>query len=227
MTASALAASLARIGQVQPHLSGPAAIVLAIVAIGATAPGIWLVTQHLTTMAHEGAHATLASSFGHKIDGITFARNAFGATTHHGPSGAFGRNAITFIGYLGPSAYGLLAAALIHAGHSVAVLWIGLVALLGILLSLRRSFGVVTVSVAFVLLLLIAGFASVTLQVVAAYLVAWFMLTSGVQMIRIHGSSAVDARKLLESTRVPARLWSGLWLAGSVLALVFGAILLV
>ncbi|MGH3304093.1 MAG: M50 family metallopeptidase [Streptosporangiaceae bacterium] len=227
MTASALAASLARIGQVQPHLSGPTAIVLAIVAIGAVAPGIWLVSQHVTTIAHEAAHATLASSFGHKIDGITLSRKAFGATAHHGPSGALGRNTITFIGYLGPSAFGVLAAELISVGHSVAVLWTGLVALLGILVCMRRSFGILTVSVAFILLFFIAGFARVGVQVVTAYLIAWFMLASGVRMIRADGAGAGDAKKLLSTTKVPASVWSAVWLVGSVVALGFGAVLLV
>lgn len=227
MTASALVASLARIGHIQPHLSGPAAVVLAIVAIGALAPGIWLVTQHVTTIAHEAAHATVASSFGHKIDGVTFNFRAFGATAHHGPSGALGRNTITFIGYLGPSAFGILAAELISAGHSVAVLWIGLVVLLGILVSLRRSFGIVTVSVAFILLFLVAGFADVGFQVVTAYLIAWFMLASGVRMIRADGAGAGDAKKLVSTTRIPARFWSFVWLAGSLIALIFGATLLV
>jgi Peptidase M50B-like len=227
MTASALAASLARIGQTQPHLPGPVVVALAIVAIGAVAPGVWLVTQHVTTMAHEAAHATLASSFGNKIDGITFTPKAFGATSHHGPSGALGRNTITFIGYLGPSAFGVLAAELIKAGYSVAVLWIGLVGLLGVLVSVRKSFGLVTVSVAFILLFLVAGFASVGVQVVAAYLIAWFMLASGVRMIRTDGADATDAKKLLSATKIPAGFWSAVWLIGSLVALVFGGILLV
>lgn len=227
MTAASLVASLDRIGQVQPHLAGPVAIVLAIVAIGTLAPGIWLFAQHATTIAHEAAHATLASSFGQKIDGIRVNRFAEGATTHHGPSGYLGLNAITFIGYLGPSAFGILAAELISIGHSVAVLWVGLVVLLGVLLSARRSFGVVTVTVALVLLFLIAGFAGVTVQVVTAYLIAWFLLVSGIRVIRAHGADAVDAVKLRATTKVSASFWSALWLAGSLIALVFGATLLV
>jgi hypothetical protein len=223
---SSLVASLDRIGQVQPHLAGPVAIVLAILAIGALAPGVWLISQHATTIAHEAAHATLASSFGQKIDGITVNRFAFGATSHHGPSGYLGLNAITFIGYLGPSAFGILAAELISIGHSVAVLWVTFVVLLAVLMSVRRSFGIVSVTVALILLILIAGLASVTLQVVTAYLVAWFMLVSGVRMIRVDGKDAADARKLRSTTRIPAGFWSSVWLGCSVIALVFGATLL-
>jgi hypothetical protein len=227
MTAAELAASLKRIGQVQPHLPGATAVLLAIVALGAVAPGIWLVTRHLTVMAHEGAHATLASTFGHRIDGITFASNAAGLTTHHGNSDAIGKGLITFVGYLGPSAFGLGAAKLINAGHSVAVLWIGLAGLFGILLCLRKSFGVVSVTAAFVLLFLVAGFARVGVQVVTAYLLAWFLLASSVRIIRIRGAGAKDAQKLSDSTGVPATFWSDIWELGALAALVYGAILLV
>lgn len=227
MTAAELTASLRRIGQVQPHLPGTTAVLLAVVALGALLPGIWLVAQHVTTMAHEGAHATLASSFGHRVDGITVNRKAFGKTRFSGNIGGFDRFFITFIGYLGPSAFGVAAAELINAGYIVAVLWIGLAGLLGVLLSLRRSFGMLTVTVAFVLLFLVAGFTRVGVQVVTAYLVAWFLLASGVRMIRVDGVRADDAQQLVKTTRIPALIWSGAWQLGAVAALVFGATLLV
>jgi len=227
MTAAELAASLERIGQVQPHLPSGTAVLLAIVALGAVAPGVWLVTRHLTTMAHEGAHATLASSFGHRIDGITFASNGDGLTTHRGNSDAFGRGLIAFVGYLGPSAFGVGAAKLINSGHSVAVLWVGLAGLFGILLCLRKSFGVLSVTAAFVLLFLVAGFARVGVQVVTAYLLAWFLLASGLRMIRLHGAGARDAQGLSRSSGVPASFWSDIWELGALAALVYGAVLLV
>lgn len=227
MTAAELAASLHRIGQVQPHLSSGAAVLVAIVALGAIAPGIWLVTRHLTTIAHEGAHATLASSFGHRIDGMTFASNADGLTTTTGNSDAFGNGLIAFIGYLGPSAFGVGAAKLINSGHSVAVLWVAVGGLFCVLLCLRGSFGVLSVTAAFVLLFLVAGFARVGVQVVTAYLLAWFLLGSGLRVIRLHGAGARDARILSESSGVPASFWSDLWTLGALFALVYGAMLLV
>jgi hypothetical protein len=225
--ASSLVTSLDRIGQVQPHLAGLAAIVLAVLAIGALAPGIWLVSQHATTIAHEAAHATLGSSFGYKIGGITIDRKALGLTAIAGNISAAGRFSVTFIGYLGPSAFGVLAAELISIRHSVAVLWVTCVVLGGVLMSVRRSFGLISVTVALILLFLIAGFASVTIQVITAYLVAWFLLVSGVRMIRVDGASAGDAKLLRSATRIPAGFWYSVWLVCSVIALVFGAILLV
>jgi len=45
-----------------------------------------------------------------------------------------------------------------------------------------------------------------------------------VQMIRIDGKGASDAKKLQGLTKIPGGFWSGFWLAGSVIALVFGGI---
>jgi Peptidase M50B-like len=227
MTASALAASLERIGQVQAHLSWPGSVLLALVALGATLiRWLWAVTQHITTMAHEGAHATVGSALGRKVNGVTFKANGFGATSLSG-GGALGNFSALVTGYLGPSAFGVGAAALIKAGYIVAVLWIGLAGLLIIMTLLRKSFGIVSVIVAFALLFVVAGFASVGAQVLTAYAIAWFLLVSGVHMIRTDGKGAGDAGKLRGMTRIPVGFWSGLWLLGSAVALVFGAILLV
>lgn len=229
MTASAFTASLQRIGQVQAHLSGPLSVLLALVAAAAAfIPWLWPLTRHITVMAHEGAHATMASAVGRKVDGIEFKRDAQGATHHSGSAGgAPGSFAITFVGYLGPSAFGIAAAELIRIGYIVAVLWLGLAGLTAILFSMRRSFGIVTVLIALVAVFLVAGFATVEVQVVTAYAVTWFLLMSSVQIIRIRGKNADDAGKLQGMTRIPAGFWSNTWLAGALAALVFGAIQLV
>jgi len=224
MTASALVASLQRIDQVQAHLSMPLSALLAILAISAAfLRWLWPVTQHITTMAHEGAHATMGSAIGREVKGITFKSNGFGATNVPG-KGALGTMSTAIAGYLGPSVFGVGAAEMIKAGYIVAVLWIGVAGLFAILTVLRRSFGIVSVIVALVLLFMVAGFASVHVQVVTAYVLAWFLLVSGVQMIRIDGKGASDAKKLQGLTKIPGGFWSGFWLAGSVVALVFGAI---
>jgi hypothetical protein len=224
MTASALVASLQRIGQVQAHLSPPLSVLLAILAVGAVfLRWLWPVTQHITTMAHEGAHATVGSAIGRPVRGMTFQANGNGATNVPG-TGFVGTLSTGIIGYLGPSAFGIGAAELIKAGYIVAVLWIGVAGLLVIMTLLRRSFGIVSVAIAFLLLFAVAGFASLHAQVVTAYVLAWFLLISGVQMIRIDGKGASDARKLQGLTRIPGRFWAGFWLTGSVVALVFGGI---
>ena len=130
-------------------------------------------------------------------------------------------------GYLGPSLFGVGAAALIRAGYIVAVLWLGVIGLLAIMAVLRKSFGVVSVVLAFVLLFGVAGFASVGVQVLTAYAVTWFLLVSGVKMVRIDGKANGDARKLRTITKVPHGFWWWLWQLSAGTALVFGATLLV
>jgi Peptidase M50B-like len=228
MSAAELAASLARIGQVQAHLSAPISVLIAIGAISAAvSKGLWLVTRHVTVMAHEGAHATVASAIGRKIDGIEFRLNANGVTHHSGSPDALGLFAVSFVGYLGPSLFGIGAAALISGGHIVAVLWIGLAGLVAIMLTLRKSFGIVTVILAFVLLFLIAGFASVGVQVITAYVIAWFLLVSGIRGIRVRRAGSGDSEKLHGMTKIPHSFWYRVWLLCSAAALVFGATLLV
>lgn len=227
MTAASLGAALARIGQVQPRLPESAAVLLAVVAVAAALlPGVWLVTRHITVIAHEGAHATVGSALGRKVTGISLMRNADGNTAVSG-GGRAGSAVIAAVGYLGPSAFGVTAAGLISTGHIVAVLWAGLAALLGVLFVLRRGFGVVTVVVAFVVLLLVAGAATVSVQVLTAYALTWFLLVSGVRIVLIRGKAAGDAGILRDLTRIPRGFWHALWLLGTVVALVFGATLLI
>lgn len=89
------------------------------------------------------------------------------------------------------------------------------------------GFGVISVAVTFAALFLIAGFASVGAQVLTAYVLAWFLLMSGIRIIVIHGTEAADAALLRGMTRIPRGFWSRLWLLGAVSALIFGATLLV
>jgi hypothetical protein len=226
MTAASLGAALARIGQVQPRLPGPSAALLAIVAIAAMLPGVWLVTRHITLIAHEGAHATMGSALGRTVNGISLQRNADGTTAVSG-GGRPGSAVIAAAGYLGPSAFGVGAAELIRTGHIVAVLWAAMVALLAVMFVLRRGFGVLTVIVAFVFLLLLAGVGSVSVQVLTAYALTWFLLASGVRIVVVRGSQAVDARILRDITKIPRSFWYGFWLLSTAAALVYGATLLV
>lgn len=226
MTAASLGAALARIGQIQPRLPGTTAILLAILAIVAMLPGVWAVTRHITVIAHEGAHATMGSALGRRVNGISLQRNAEGATTVSG-GGKPGSAVIAAVGYLGPSAFGVGAALLIRTGHIVAVLWAATVALLAVMFVLRRSFGVLTVVVAFVFLLLFASVATVSVQVLTAYALTWFLLISGVRIVVIRGARATDAGILRDITKIPRSFWSGFWLLGTAVALVYGATMLV
>ena len=79
-------------------------------------PFVWPFVQHLSVMAHEGAHAATASLLGFTLHGVELNPNATGGTNGdfvRGPRGII----VAFIGYLGPSACGLGATKLISKGY--------------------------------------------------------------------------------------------------------------
>ena len=136
-------------------------------------------------------------------------------------------SSIAFVGYLGPSAFGLGAAKLIELGDIAVMLW-GALFLLGILLlALRWSFGFITVILAGGLVFLIARCTPMQTQVVAAYAIAWLLLVSGVRRIVEVGIESDDGKLLTGLTFIPRLIWSLLWLAGSIAAVVVGGELLV
>jgi hypothetical protein len=227
MSAAGLASSLDQIGQVQAHLSATVGVVMAVIGAGAAwVPGLWHVARPIAAMAHEGAHATIGSAMGRKITRMEFNFSGDGGTFHEGQPGTLNRFPVTFIGYLGPSAFGIGAAELIRVGHIIAILWIGLAGLVPILYLARKSIGVILVIAAFVALLLLLRAGSENAQVVTAYAVTWFLLMSGVRIVTDHGKGAADAGTLNEMTGLPRGFWPPFWLVGSVAALIFGATLL-
>jgi hypothetical protein len=134
---------------------------------------------------------------------------------------------VLLIGYLGPSLFGLGAARIISLGDPVTVLWL-LVFLLVLLLSLLgRSFGMFSVPVAIALVYLILRYTHAGTEVVPAYAAAWLLLLSGVRHAAGDGIRATDADVLRSRTHLPRRLWSLLWLAGTMAALLAGGKLLI
>lgn len=224
---TSLGTELDRIGQVQQHLPGAVAVLVGLLALGAAAlPGVWQLTMHVNTIAHEGAHATMASAVGQKVVSVTLHKDGTGLTTARG-GGPAATVVVGLAGYLGPSAFGLAAAKLIQIGHSIAVLWLAILLLACLLVVTRSIFGVLTVLASVAALYLIAANAPVGAQVATAYAVAWFLLVSGLRVIAEHGAKAGDAGTLRALTRVPRGFWSVIWLIGSMIALGLGAALLV
>jgi Peptidase M50B-like len=227
MSASSLSTDLHRIAEVQVRLPSPIVVVIALFAIGAAVlPDLWLVTRHVTVMAHESAHAVMGSALGRTVTGITMTRQGQGLTRVAGGS-TVGNIPFWLAGYFGPSGFGIGAAELIRIGHVIAVLWLSLIGLLILMIPLRKSFGVLTVVGAFVLLIGFIRYATVGTQVVGGYGLTWFMLISGVRQVAEHGVRAFDAGLLRGATRIPHGFWSGFWLLGSLVALGFGASMLV
>jgi hypothetical protein len=201
-------------------LVGLAALVVIVLDVG------WRIIRHGTVMAHEGAHAVLGSLLFRNVSGIELHADATGATLMSG-GGCLGNVIVSFVGYVGPSLFGLGAARLIEFGHVVAVLWVALF-LLGILLmGLRRSFGLITVILAGGLVLVVGKFTPASAQIGASYAITWLLLLSGVRRIVEIGASSSDGARLRSLTGIPRLLWFLLWLAATLAAVAAGGSMLV
>ena len=192
---------------------------LAIVLI----PFLWPLVDHFDTMAHEGAHALVATTMGFTVDWVELDIDSNGLTRFSGVRGIGPRTTLTgFVGYLGPSAFGLCAAKLIETGHVVTVLWIAVILLALLALLIRRSFGMVSVPAAIVALALVMHYDHDGLEEVVVYGMTWLLLLSGVRSAASHGINAGDAGILSDDTHIPRQIWALLWLGGTLLAVVIG-----
>ena len=79
---------------------------------------------------------------------------------------------VAFVGYIGASSFGLGAAKLIELGYAVTVLWLTLFLLGILLLLLRWSFGLLTVTLAGGLVYIVGRYTPTSAQVVAAYAIS-------------------------------------------------------
>ena len=215
-------------GITQTPLPGSEAALIGLAAfVVVDGPILWSLAKHFHVMAHEGMHAITGSILGIRVRGVELKRNGDGVTHYRVPV-VGGRGVFTgFVGYLGPSAFGLAAAGLINLGYIVPVLWLTLIFLALLLFNLLRSFGCLSVPVAIGLFLVLFHYASVGLQVVMAYGITWLLLLSGVRMAAKHGTGAADALILKGLTHLPRWLWALLWLAGTLGAVYIGWRLLV
>jgi hypothetical protein len=172
-------------------------------------------------MAHEGAHALVGSLMGFDLSGVTL--NAGTGETGFWSPEAGARWMLTgFIGYLGPSAFGLCAAKLIETGRAVTALWLAILLFVLLLLLVRKSLGIVSVPVAIALLAFVTRNAHTGLEELTSYAMAWLLLLSGLRIAIAHGANAADAYTLNLMTGIPRRIWALLWLAGALLAVVIG-----
>jgi hypothetical protein len=185
-------------------------------------PVTWGLVQHFMVMAHEGMHGVVGSLSGRTVEEIRLNENGTGGTRVVPTTGP-GYLIAGFFGYLGPSAFGLGAARLIQFGHIVVVLWLVMFLLALLLIRLKWSFGYVTVPLAGFLIFLILKHTPQSVQVLSAYVIAWFLLLSGVRTVIEDGAGAGDAGILSGRTSVPRIVWFALWLAGTAAAVVIGA----
>ena len=199
-------------------LVGAAALMVVLV------PFLWPLAEHFNAMAHEGAHAVVGGAMGFTLEGVRLGSDASGATAWvpGTPETGMRRTLTRFVGYLGPSAFGLFAAKLIETGRVVTVLWIAVLLLVLLLFTIRKSFGIVSVSAAIAALAVITRYAHTGVEEIVSYGMTWLLLLSGVRVAVAHGAGAGDADNLRRTTGIPRLIWALLWLAGTLLAVVIG-----
>lgn len=110
-----------------------------------------------------------ASTMGFVVWGVTLDRDGGGLTGYLAGGDGPRVLLVTFVGYLGPSGFGLGAAKLVETGHAVGVLWIAAFFLVLLLFIIRKSFGVVSVPAAITLLAFVMRYAHAGPEKVVVY----------------------------------------------------------
>lgn len=190
---------------------------------------LWQIVMPFETVVHEGAHVLAGILTGRTIQGVKIEEVGGGATEIAGKSGP-GEGVVAFVGYIGPSAAGLIAAWLISTGRMYAVLWLGLVLVAVMLLAVRNFFGALAIITSGVLLYLVVRYGTAGVETAAAYFVAWFMLISGTKVaIGNVGrpKKITDAGILAAKTYTWEWMWCWLWLALTIAALAVGGRILI
>jgi Peptidase M50B-like len=205
-------------------LSGNQAVLVGLGALAVvTIPFLWPLVEQFNAMAHEGAHAVVGSVMGFGIKSVELHIDNTGETGYkHAPDIGPRRTLTRFIGYLGPSGFGLWAAKLIETGHVVAVLWIAIILLVLLLFVIRKSFGLASVPAAIALMAVATRYTYDGREEVIVYGITWLLLLSGVRVAYVHGVDAKDAENLSRTTYIPRRIWALLWLVGTLLAVAIG-----
>lgn len=205
-------------------LPGSEAILVGLAALVVVfIPFLWPLVEQFNVMAHEGAHAVVGSIMGFGIESVKIDGESRGVTDYvHAPDTGPRRTLTRFVGYLGPSGFGLCAAKLIETGHVVTVLWLAIMFLVLLLFLIRKSFAIISVPVAIALLAYVMRHAHDGLEVVIVYGMTWLLLLSGVRVAVADGAGAGDAGNLSRTTHIPSQIWALLWLAGTLLAVVVG-----
>jgi hypothetical protein len=211
----------------QVPLSGAEAAVIGVAAlIAVTLDLTWALVVYGALMAHEGAHGVIGSVFFHRVTEIRLEGNATGSTGVKTARGIRGHG-FYFVGYLGPSLFGLGAAKLIQAGHIVAVVWVTIFLLGVVLVWVVNLWGRFTVLLIGGLVYAAGHYTPVPDQEIAAYAITWLLLLSGVRQAFEHGAGAKDAEILRDRTAIPRFLWALVWMAGTVGAVAVGGSMLV
>jgi hypothetical protein len=220
---------LSVVGEIQQPLPVPEVVLIGLLAaVVVVVRTLWQITTHAETVVHESAHLVAGTLTGRRILSVKINTNGGGATKMVPPSG-FGYGVAAFVGSIGSSVAGLIAAELISIGRMVAVLYLGLVLFAIVLLSVRNFFGAIVILTCGTLLYLVVRDGSAGVDTAVAYGVTWFLLIAGtgraVRIVR-KPKEVTDAGVLAGMTFIFRWVWCCLWLVGTIAALVVGGAIL-
>ena len=194
-TPSSLTDALSRVAETQPE--PPREVVLAAAAVALVvvlSRRAWPLARTVITIAHEGGHATAAVLARRRLRGIRLHSDTSGVTLSHGRPSGPGMVFTAAAGYVAPSLAGAAYAALLWADRITAALWLGIAALLVMLVFIRNVYGVVAV----------VGTGAVVGGVRPVFELQ--------RLRRLRMAPDSDADQLARLTRVPGLLWVG-WFA--------------
>jgi Peptidase M50B-like len=224
-----MTSSLSMVSELQKPLPAPEVVLIGLAAaLVVLVRAVWEIANHAETMVHEGAHVLAGILTGRTILGATIESNGGGGTDMVPKSGA-GYGVAAFVGYLGSSAAGLIAAGLISTGRMAAVLWLGLALCAVMLLAVGNAFGRVVILICGALLYLVVRYGTAGVDTTVAYGLAWFLLVSGTRVALgtvLRPRNVADAAILAALAFFGRWVWCLLWLAGTIAALAFGGAIL-
>ena len=205
--------------------------VAALVLVGHRRTWPWI--RLAVTVVHEAGHAVVAVLVGRRLAGIKVHSDTSGVTVSRGRPRGPGMVVMLMAGYLAPALLGLGAALLLTHAHALALLWLLIVVLGGVLVWVRNAYGLLTVLVLGAALAGVTRYAQPPTQAVLATLVAWILLLAAprplVDLLRRSKAErrGSDPAQLAMLTHLPTTVWILALLAINLAGLIVGGATLV
>jgi hypothetical protein len=171
--------------------------------------------RNLVTLAHEAGHALVVTFSSGELDGVTIDRDGGGLTTSYGTDAVTIPNSLA--GYLAPSAVGLGALALLHAGAVIGALLAMFAAVVVMLMVIHNAFGAAVAVTVGGGLFLTLRYGSPALQAFVVAMVAWVLLLGAIRaaFILVGPRDGSDAAHLGRNTLTPSAFWAWLFVLGT------------
>ena len=215
-----LADLLGRIVATTPPLSTPATLLCLLVgALLVLVPLPWRLCRHVVTIAHEGGHAVVATIVGRRLSGIRLHADTSGLTVSRGRPRGPGMVFTLLAGYPAAGTVGLAGSWMLSTGHAAGMLWALLVLLALLLVQVRNWFGLWSVLVSAVVLLIVTWFGDELARGAFAIVVVSVLIVGSIRTVlelQVSRSrrrlSTSDADQLARITHLPGIVWVGVML---------------